>query len=226
MDEPTETYKRLAAQRALREIRPGMLLGLGTGTTARYFIEGVGELARGGMKLRAVATSLDTARRAAALGIQLVEAIAGPIDLSVDGADEVDPQLNCIKGRGGALLRERVVAHASRRFVVIADGSKAVERLGVGPLPVEVLPFLWEHTVRQLEGLGGHAQLRAGPTQAFRTDNGNFILDVSFGPIADAAGLGEQLRAIPGVIDHGLFVGMAQAVVLAGAGGVRVLGEL
>lgn len=203
-----------------------MLLGLGSGSTAGYFIDGLGRLVRNGLSVTAVATSRDSEMRARSWQIPLVQTIDRPIDLAVDGADEIDPQCNCIKGRGGAFLREKVVAHASRRFVVIADVSKAVARLGAGPVPVEVLPFLWEETGRRIARLGGEPVLRRTGEQPFTTDNGNLVFDVAFGVLEDPRDLGIRLHAIPGVIEHGLFVGLAQAAVLAGPSGVRVLGEL
>ena len=163
-------------------------------------------------------------RRAQACGIHLVERVDGPIDLTVDGADEISPSIDCIKGRGGALLREKIVARASRRFVLIADESKLVESLGRGPVPVEVLNFLWERTCAEIVALGGRPELRMAAGGPFLTDNGNLVLDVQF-PAIDPE-LGVRLRAIPGVIEHGLFIRMAQAAIVAGAGGLRVLGEL
>src|SRR5919109_244238 len=167
-----EAQKKAAAERALELVRSGTIVGLGTGTTARYFIDGLAARARDGLRIQAVVTSLDSRQRALAAGIPLVDRIDGSLDLAVDGADEIDPGVNCIKGRGGALLREKIVAHASRRFVLIADESKLVGRLGRGPVPVEVLPFLWEVTARAIESLGGRPQLRLTDGQPFKTDNG------------------------------------------------------
>ncbi len=224
--EAVEAYKQAAAGRALELVRPGMLVGLGTGSTAGYFIEGLGARVRNGLRISAVATSLASHQAALALGIPVVERTDRVPDLTVDGADEVDPERNCIKGRGGALLREKIVAHASRRFVVIADDRKVVPRLGRGPVPVEVVPFLWEETSRWIERLGGGVALRGDPERPYRTDNGNLILDVSFGPIEDPAELDRRLHAIPGVVEDGLFVGMARAVIVAGPGRIRLLGDL
>lgn len=221
-----EQFKRAAAERALELVRPGMLVGLGTGSTARYFMEGLGDRVRKGLRIQAIATSRVSAERAQSVGIPLLDAIDGTIDLAVDGADEVDPMRNCIKGRGGALLREKIVAGAARRFIVIADESKAVSQLGVGPVPVEVLPFLWQLTSRRIQDLGGKPVLRQAGAEHFLTDNGNLILDVSFGLIAEPEDLGLRLQTIPGVIEHGLFIGMAQCVIFAGPAGLRVLGDL
>jgi ribose 5-phosphate isomerase A len=219
-----ESQKRAAAERALELVRPGMTVGLGTGSTARYFIDGLGRQVREGLRVQGVVTSDESRRLAAAAGIPIVDRIDGGLDLAVDGADEIDPTLNCIKGRGGALLREKIVAHASRRFILIADESKLVGRLGRGPVPIEVLPFLWEATSRSIESLGGRPALRMAAGEPARTDNGNLVLDTSFG-IVDA-GLGQALHGIPGVIEHGLFLGMAKAAIIASAAGIRILGEL
>ncbi|HEY0492950.1 MAG TPA: ribose-5-phosphate isomerase RpiA [Candidatus Dormibacteraeota bacterium] len=219
-----EGHKRAAAERALELVRPGMVVGLGTGTTARYFIEGLGKLVGRGLQVKAVVTSSDSRRRAEACGIPLAERLRGLLDLTVDGADEISPSLDCIKGRGGALLREKIVAHASRRFVLIADHSKVVDHLGRGPVPVEVLPFLWERTAEAIAALPGSPELRLAPDGPFRTDNGNLVLDVRFSAVDQA--LGSRLHEIPGVIEHGLFFRLAQAAIVAGPSGTRVLGEL
>jgi ribose 5-phosphate isomerase A len=222
-----DELKAQAAEHALRLVRPGMVLGLGTGSTARHFIAGVGRLVSAGMPLAAVPTSAASAEQARALGIELLDELPGPIDLAVDGADEVDARLDLIKGRGGALFREKVVAAATRRFVVICDESKLVERLGVGVLPVEVSPFLWRETARRLEGLGASWELRRGSAGPFLTDNGNLVLDLALpGGIPDPPALAARIRAVVGVIEHGLFLGLASAAILAGPAGVRVMGSL
>src|ERR1700738_4375045 len=165
-----------------------MLLGLGSGATGRYFTEGVGRLVAGGRKLRCVPTSRATAELAAANGITIVQELVGQIDLAVDGADEVDPALNLIKGRGGALFREKIVAAAAKRFIVVVDESKLVKQLGVGELPVEVLPFLWRITAERLTALGSSLTVRGGEEAPYITDNGNLILNlVVDGGIKDAA---------------------------------------
>lgn len=202
-----------------------MLLGLGSGSTARYFTEGVGRLVGDGLKVRAVPTSRDTAELAASLGIQIVTELVGPIDLAVDGADEVDPSLNLIKGRGGALFREKLVAAASKRFVVVVDESKVVKQLGAGVLPVEVLPFLWRLTAERLTDLGVSLALRGGEETPYVTDNGNLIVDLTVeGGIKDPSALGLELKGVTGVVEHGLFVGMTDTVIVAGADGPRALG--
>src|SRR2546428_560342 len=165
-----ESQKRAAAERALELVKPGTIVGRGTGTPARSFTEGRAARVRKGLKIRAVATSLGSRALAEAGGIPITERVDGSLDLAVDGADEIDPAVNCVKGRGGALLREKIVAHASRRLVLIADETKLVGRLGRGPVPIEVLPFLWEATSRSIESLGGRPELRmatGGPDRMY-----------------------------------------------------------
>jgi ribose 5-phosphate isomerase A len=219
-----ESHKRAAAERAVELVRAGMTVGLGTGSTARYFIDGLGRSVRAGLKVQAVVTSDESRRLAQAADIPITDRVDGGLDLAVDGADEIDAAVNCIKGRGGALLREKIVAHASRRFVLVADESKLVSRLGRGPVPIEILPFLWEATSRSVESLGGRPELRLAAGEPYRTDNGNLVLDTSFA-LVDAA-LGLALKGIPGVIEHGLFFGMAKAAIIGSASGIRVMGEL
>lgn len=223
-------YKKLAARTAAELVRPEMTLGLGTGSTAAHFITAVGEKVRDGLYLRAVPTSEDTARKAAAAGIDLIEPDETTvIDLAVDGTDEVDGRKMLIKGGGGALLREKIIANAAKRFVVIADASKKVAQLGAFPLPVEIDRFSFPLTVRAvreaLAGLGyaeADVRLRAGPSvPSFISDGGNFILDCRLKRITDAAALDRALTAIPGVIETGLFIGMADEIILAGADGVE-----
>ena len=219
--------KRLAAARALELVQDGMVLGLGTGSTAAHFIAGAGRLAAAGMRLTAVPTSIATARQAKAAGLVLVDDPPAAIDLAVDGADEIDGSLSLIKGRGGALLREKLVAVAAERFVVIADSSKLVSRLGRGTLPVEVSPFLWRRTAMRLAALGAAWELRGGEAAPARTDNGNLIVDLLFaGGLADPAGLATSIAQVPGVMESGLFVGLAAACIIASEEGVTVLGSL
>ena len=216
--------KRAAADKALELVRDGMLLGLGSGTTALFFTQGVGRLVAEGMKVRAVPTSRATAELAAANGITVVEDLIGQVDLAVDGADEVDADLSLIKGRGGALFREKLVAAAAKRFVVVVDESKMVEKLGAGVLPVEVLPFLWRVTAERLAELCSGLKLRGGEEAPYITDNGNVILDLSFEDgIGDASALTTSLKAVTGVIEHGLFIGLAAECIVGGGDGVRVI---
>jgi ribose 5-phosphate isomerase A len=216
--------KRAAAEKALELVRDGMLLGLGSGTTVQFFTEGVGRLVADGMKVRGVPTSRATAELAAAHGIPVVEDLVGPIDLAVDGADEVDPNLSLIKGRGGALFREKLVAGAARRFVAVVDESKVVGRLGEGVLPVEVLPFLWRTTAERVAALCTGLKVRGGEERPYVTDNGNLILDLSFeAGIEDAVALGRELKALTGVVEHGLFVAMTDTCIVGGPEGARLL---
>ena len=221
-----DALKRAAAAKALELVRDGMLLGLGSGTTVRYFTEGVGRLVADGMKVRGVPTSRATAELAAANGIPVVTELVGAIDLAVDGADEVDPALNLVKGRGGALFREKIVAAASKRFVVIVDESKMVQQLGAGVVPVEVLPFLWRTTAERLSALGPSLTVRGGEEAPYVTDNGNLILDLTFERgIADAAEVSTALKVTIGVVEHGLFVGMTDTCIVAGPDGPRMVGR-
>ena len=219
-----EAQKKAAADRALELVRPGTVVGLGSGSTARYFIAGLAERVRAGLEVRAVATSMESRRLAEDGRIPIIERVDGALDLAVDGADEIDPTVNCLKGRGGALLREKIVAVASRRFILIADESKLVGRLGRGPVPIEVLSFLWEATSRAIESLGGRPQLRMMAGRPFKTDNDNLILDTTFGAVDPQ--LAVAIHAIPGVIEHGLFYGIARAAIVGSATGLRILGEL
>jgi ribose 5-phosphate isomerase A len=223
----TDELKQAAAEKALELVQDGMLVGLGSGTTARYFTQGLGRLVADGMKVRGVPSSRETAELAAELGIPIVTEIVGQIDLAVDGADEVDAALNLIKGRGGALFREKIVAAASKRFVVVVDESKLVKELGVGVLPVEVLPFLWRTTAERLTSLGVSLVVRGGEETPYITDNGNLILDVTVeGGIRKPADLGMELKKTLGVVEHGLFVGMTDTVIVAGPEGPKAIGRL
>lgn len=224
-----EELKQAAAVRALREVESGMRLGLGTGSTVAHFLEVLAEALRQGSlrDLVGVPTSEWTANRSHELGIPLSTLDDTPLlDLCVDGADEVDPRLDLVKGLGGALLREKMVASASSRFVVMVDEAKLVQRLGTrAPLPVEVVPFAWTVHLKAFEALGGSPVLRTAPGgEPYRTDNGNFILDVGFPDgIQDPRELERVVRARPGVVETGLFLEMASSVVVASPDGVRVL---
>src|SRR2546423_7254290 len=166
-----EAQKQAAAERALQLVKPGTIVGLGTGSTARYFIEGLAARVRHGLTVQAVVTSLESRALAEAGGIPITDRADGSLDLAVDGADEIDPAVNCVKGRGGALLREKIVAHSSRRFGLIADESKLVGRLGRGPVPIARLPFLWQAQGRPIESLGGRPPLRKAPAGPVQTHN-------------------------------------------------------
>jgi ribose 5-phosphate isomerase A len=226
-----EDLKRQAAARALEEVRDGMRLGLGTGSTAKHFVDLLGEKVRAGLKVVGVPTSEATRAQAEQCGIALTTLDdIDRLDLTVDGADEVDHALNLIKGGGGALLREKIVAAASDRMIVIADDSKWVEVLGRFPLPIEVIPFGLAATRRGIAkafaeaGVSGEMVLRQGKDgHVFVTDGGHWIVDAHLGRIKDAPRLASLLVAIPGVVEHGLFTNFASAVVLAGGGGIRVV---
>jgi ribose 5-phosphate isomerase A len=226
-----EAQKRAAAARAVAFVQSGMRLGLGTGSTARHFVELLGERVRDGLKVSAVPTSEATRLQAERLGIALTTLDETPeLDLTVDGADEIAPDLTLIKGGGGALLREKVVAAASARMVVIADESKWVDKLGRFPLPIEIVPFGATVTQRAVEaaaaeiGCPGPALLRKTPNgHAFVTDGGHWLIDAQLQRIAEPRLLAARLSAIPGVMEHGLFIGLAQTAIIAGPAGVRVV---
>ena len=231
--DPADQAKRLAAARALELVGPGMKLGLGTGSTAKHFVDLLGMRVRDGLKVVGVPTSEATRAQAESLGIPLTTLEETPeLDLTIDGADEFDPQLRLIKGGGGALLREKIVASASKRMVVITDNSKRVATLGRFPLPVEVVRFGLEATRRRIirdavrYGCEGEVVLRPGKDgRPFVTDEGHHILDCRFGQLPDPDGLASALVAIPGVVEHGLFIGLACAVFVADLSGVVVEGN-
>lgn len=223
-----DDLKRATAAEALTFVRSGMRLGLGTGSTAKYFVDFLGVAVARGLDVLCVPTSEATRAQAAALGIPLTTLDETPaLDLTVDGADEFDPQLRLIKGGGGALLREKIVAAASASMVVIADASKEVTWLGKYPLPVEVNIFGLAATrlllIRQAAvcGCAGGITLRQRGGAAFITDGGHYILDCAFGVIPDPDALAAALNAIPGVVEHGLFIGLAKTIILADATGIR-----
>ena len=195
--------KKAAALAAVEEVRPGMLVGLGTGSTAAFAIERLGALVSAGLDIRAVATSRRSEEAARAAGIDLLDFADVPsVDLTIDGADEIDDRLLAIKGAGGAMLREKIVAAASRRMIVIADASKRVDRIGRAKLPVEVMPFASAFVAARLEALGASIALRAD----YLTDQGNLIMDCIFPDMPDPSALAGHLSAIPGVLGHGLFL--------------------
>jgi ribose 5-phosphate isomerase A len=226
-----DAQKRAAAARAVEFVRPGMRLGLGTGSTARYFVELVGERVRAGLDIIAVPTSQATRADAERCGIALTTLDETPeLDLTVDGADEIAPDLSLIKGGGGALLREKIVAAASARMIVIAEESKWVNALGRFPLPIEVAPFglaaTWravEKTIAALQGRKSLALRQGKDGHAFVTDGGHWIIDAALGRIDDPNAMAHALSDVPGVMEHGLFIGLAQMAILAGQDGVRIV---
>ena len=218
--------KQRAGFKAAELVEDGMRVGLGTGTTAQWLVERLGERAREGLRVRCVPTSRRTEEQARRLGIPLFTlGELGELDIAIDGADEIGPDLALIKGGGGALLREKLVAAAARRFVVIADKSKRVETLGRFPLPVEVVQFGWETAARRVSGVVNvEPVLRRNPDgEPFVTDNGNYILDCRCGAIHDPARLERELKSLTGVVESGLFVNMADLAVLADEEGVEVI---
>ncbi|MFC0217910.1 ribose-5-phosphate isomerase RpiA [Pseudochelatococcus lubricantis] len=226
----SETLKREAAARAIELVEPGMRLGLGTGSTARHFVALLGDRVRQGLHVVGVPTSEETRAQAEAEGIRLTTLDETPrLDLTVDGADEFDDRLRLIKGGGGALLREKIVAAASARMVVIADASKRVAGLGRFPLPVEVVPFGLAATQAAVEKIAAHfgsqgaVTLRRAGAVPFVTDGGHYILDIAFGVIHEPETLATALNAVPGVMEHGLFIGMCSTAFLATEGGVVVI---
>src|SRR5256884_5967082 len=211
--------KKAAARASLAFVRDGDIVGLGSGSTAEYAIRLLGERVQAGLKIRGIPTSQRTKELAESLGIPLTTLQEFPdIDVTVDGADEIDPELQLIKGGGGALLREKIVASASKRMVVIADSSKRVQVLGKFPLPVEVIAMAEPLLLKKIAALGASVKLRQYPYgNPFGTDEGHPITDCHFGEIPDPRALARQLDSVPGVVEHGLFIGMA-TVALIGKG--------
>ena len=228
LPDPREALKRRAGERAAALVSSGMVVGLGTGSTAVFATREIGErLASGALRdVSGVPTSRATAEEARRVGIPLLsDEIPRELDVTIDGADEVDPALDLIKGGGGALFREKIVAQASRRLVIVVDDSKLSPALGTRhALPVEVARFGWKSQERFLESLGGKPRLRlANGGSPYETDQGNWILDCAFGPIADAPALAEQLGGRAGIVEHGLFCGLATELIVAGEDGIRDL---
>jgi ribose 5-phosphate isomerase A len=229
-----EALKRDAAAKALTFVEDGMRLGLGTGSTAKHFVDLLAERVRGGLKVVGVPTSEVTRAQAESLGVPLTTLDETPeLDLTIDGADEIDPELNLIKGGGGALLREKIVAAASARMIVIADASKQVAALGRYPLPIEVNVFGLGATRRAIEkaleaeGCSGPISVRTkADGHVFVTDGGHMILDAACARIADPAALASRLHSVPGVVEHGLFIGLASLAIIASPGGAEVVGRV
>lgn len=225
MSSEYDREKRLAAEQSLAFIEEGMKVGLGTGSTAAYFIKLLGERVRAGLHVECIPTSKRSEEQARREGIPLTDfSVVERLDVTVDGADEVDPQLNLIKGGGGALLWEKIVSSASNEFIIVADSRKLVGKLGAFPLPVEVIPFGWEPAARGIRALGATVTRREGEGDScFQTVEGNYILDCAFGQISDPESLAASLRSIPGVVEHGLFIGKATKVIIARGNAVEIL---
>jgi ribose 5-phosphate isomerase A len=217
--------KEAAGRAAAELVRDGDIVGLGTGSTAYFAVVALGERVKAGLKIIGIPTSIQTADLARTLGIPLTTLDEHPeIDITIDGADEVDPKLNLIKGGGGALLREKVVASVTKRMVVVADSGKVVATLGKFPLPVEVISFARTVVEKKIVSLGATPKLRTKPDGSpYLTDNGNQILDCSFGKIADPAALARELNGTPGVVEHGLFIGLAKLALVGRGDGVEEL---
>jgi ribose 5-phosphate isomerase A len=229
MSEPTsqDKLKAAAAEAAAQQLEDGMIVGLGTGTTAALAIDAIGMRVAAGLRIIGIPTSEHTANQARALGIPLSSLeYHTEIDATIDGADEVElVSLDLIKGRGGALLREKIVASATSRLIIIVDESKLVDRLGShDAIPVEVIPFGWQATERRLKELEGHPILRKRENgEVYMTDGGHYILDCKFGPLAKATETEQKLNNVVGVVEHGLFLGMTSMVIIGAAAGVRIL---
>jgi ribose 5-phosphate isomerase A len=225
--DPLQQFKQAAAEAAVGLVESGMVIGLGTGSTAKLAVEALGKRVQDGLRIVGIPTSEYTARQARELGIRISSlAEHAEIDLTIDGADEIQRgTLDLIKGGGGALLREKVIASSSRRLIIIADDSKLVDRLGAHfSVPVEVVQFEWQATERKLKKLGPQTTLRPGPNDGpFVTDSGNFIVDCRFSQIEAPAALDQQLNSVVGVVEHGLFLNMTSQAIVAGRDGVKVL---
>jgi ribose 5-phosphate isomerase A len=224
MTQAQEAGKRAAGEAALQYVPDGALVGLGTGSTVKYFLLALGEKVKSGFRVQGIPTSQETARLANDLKIPLLPNEGDwELDLAVDGADQVDPQFQLIKGGGGALLREKIVASAARQFIVIADEAKWVPVLGMPmPVPVEVIPFGWPNAQRRIQALGWSSSLRKKNNEVFKTDEGNVILDVEVNRIEDPIILETQLNGIPGVVENGLFVNRASIVILGSTDGIHI----
>ena len=215
MSEVKINTKKIAAEAAVEYVKNGMTVGLGTGSTAYWAIQALGERVKNGLQIRGIATSKQSESMAIELGIEMTDfATTKTIDITIDGADEVDDQMSLIKGGGGALLREKIVASATAHYIIVADETKLVSPLGKFPLPVEIVLFGWELTVSQLEALGCTVNIRLKEGEPFITDNGNYIADCSFGSIPEPGKLSTALNALPGVVENGLFVGNAELVII------------
>ncbi len=223
-DTSQDAGKRAAGEAAVDWVRDGARVGLGTGSTVKYFLLALGARVKDGLRVQGVPTSHDTAELARQLRIPLLpEHELWTLDVAVDGADEIDPRLDAIKGGGGALLREKIVAAAARTFIVLVDHTKCVPALGASmPLPVEVTPFGWPNTAKLLRAFGDEPALRTRQGKVFETDGGNYILDLPVRAIDDPARLEAQINLIPGVVENGLFVNRASTVIIGAPGGVQI----
>jgi len=217
--------KQIAGEKAVEYMKDGMVVGLGTGSTVFYAIKKISEGVKNGLDIIGIPTSVETEKLAKQIGIQLSTLEEHPvIDVTIDGADEIDKKLNLIKGMGGALLREKIVASASKKEIIIADDSKLVDMLGTkSPLPVEIARFGWSYAAKKISELGCNVRLRKKNGEVFITDNGNYILDCKFHQIDKPKEMEQKINLIPGVLENGLFIGLADVAVVAGEDGVRII---
>ncbi len=220
------TEKQIAGEKAVDFVQDGMIVGLGTGSTVTFTIQKIGELVQKGMKIRGVSTSSVTSAQAKSLGIPLLPLDEVEyIDLTIDGADEVDANFNGIKGGGGAMLFEKIVARASKKNIWVVNSRKMVSTLGKFPVPVEVIPFGYRHVIRRMEKLGLNPVIRNNGDAFYRTDSNNYVIDLHMNAIKNVVELDLMLKSIAGVVEHGLFIGIADTVVVAGASGLEVIGR-
>ena len=219
--------KKMAAEKAVEHVDNGMVIGLGTGSTVKYAIKKLGEMVNTGLKIKGIPTSLRTKKLATEYNIPLVDLNDyTEIDLTIDGADEVDSNLNLIKGGGGALTREKIIAYHSKKEIIVIDETKVVKKLGVDyPVPVEVIKYGWNTTKKTLEELGCTAELRTIMDEVYITDNSNYILDCDFGKINEPETLEKEINSIPGVIENGLFIGLVDEVIVGSKQGIITLEE-
>jgi len=217
--------KRIAAEKAIEYIKDGMVVGLGTGSTVKYALKNLEERVQQGLNIKGIPTSIETKKIAKRYNIPIVTLSEYPeIDITIDGADEVDSNLNLIKGGGGALTREKIIAYHSKKVIIVVDDSKVVKSLGIDfPLPVEVVKFEWEATKKVLETFGCSVELRKIIDDPFITDNGNYILDCEFERITDPEQLEQDINMIPGVVENGLFIGLAHQVIIGSKKGIMTL---
>ena len=226
MAENQDLYKKAAAEQAVEYVEDGMVLGLGSGTTVYWLLKRLGELVDQGLNIKGIPSSLRTEGWAKEFGIPLTDfSEVETLDLAIDGADEIDPNFQLTKGGGGSLVREKLVNAHAKRVIIIADESKMVDHLGSFPLPVEVVPFAWQRTADKIATLGGTPVLRERNGEAFVSNNGNWILDCSFGRIEDPKALHTELKLLLGVVETGLFIDMTDKVILAGPEGAKVINK-
>lgn len=220
----TDQLKKLAGEKSTEFIKDGMVLGLGSGSTMYWTLKKLGELVQNGLAVKGIPSSKRTEGWAKEFGVPLTDfSETKRFDLAIDGADEIDPNLNLLKGGGGSLVREKIVNAAAERLIIVADESKIVTELGAFPLPVEVLPFGWEVTAERIAALGCVPHLRMKGEDAFVSDNGNYILDCQFEKIPDPASLHTKLKLLLGVVETGLFVGIAEMAIIGRVDGIEVL---